>query len=141
MKMAADEQLKPNAGFKALWRFLPMLWPKGEAELKARVVFAMAMVLAGKAVTLASPADVRAENCAFGPHAALFHVRGSDARESQVDLHNCSTMLGQTSAVFRLGAGGPCKIAATNCLFAQPPTANQDSEAVLVPEVGVAFAV
>jgi len=50
--MATAEQSKPNAGFRALWRFLPMLWPKGEAELKARVVFAMLMVLAGKAVTL-----------------------------------------------------------------------------------------
>ena len=32
------------------WRFLPMLWPKGEAELKARVVVAVLLVLAGKAV-------------------------------------------------------------------------------------------
>ena len=32
----SDKQTKPNAGFAALWRFLPMLWPKGEAELKAR---------------------------------------------------------------------------------------------------------
>jgi len=40
---------KPNAGFAALWRFLPMLWPKGEGELKARVIAAMVLVLAGKA--------------------------------------------------------------------------------------------
>ena len=53
--MAADEKVKPNAGFRALWRFLPMLWPRGEAELKARVIFALLMVLAGKAVTLAGP--------------------------------------------------------------------------------------
>ena len=47
------EPKKPNAGFAALWRFLPMLWPKGEAELKARVIAAVLLVLAGKAVTLA----------------------------------------------------------------------------------------
>src|SRR3954464_14115322 len=54
----ADEthqQAKPNGGFAALWRFLPMLWPKGEAELKARVVGALLLVLAGKAAALLMP--------------------------------------------------------------------------------------
>ncbi len=40
---------------QTLLRFLPMLWPKGEAELKARVVAAVLLVLAGKAVVLAMP--------------------------------------------------------------------------------------
>ena len=48
-----EQQAKPNAGFAALWRFLPMLWPKGELELKARVIAALVLVLAGKAVDLA----------------------------------------------------------------------------------------
>src|SRR3954449_9212037 len=51
----SDKQTKPNAGFAALWRFLPMLWPKGEAELKLRVVAAVVLVLAGKAATLLMP--------------------------------------------------------------------------------------
>ena len=38
-----------------LLRFLPMLWPKGEAELKARVVGAVLLVLAGKAAVLIMP--------------------------------------------------------------------------------------
>ncbi|MEO7601658.1 MAG: ABC transporter ATP-binding protein/permease [Sphingomicrobium sp.] len=42
-------------GFAVLWRFLPMLWPKGETELKARVVVAVILVLAGKAAVLAMP--------------------------------------------------------------------------------------
>ena len=46
---------KPNVGFTALWRFLPMLWPRGQAELKLRVVVAVLLVLAGKAVVLAMP--------------------------------------------------------------------------------------
>src|SRR5256885_6622001 len=50
-----EQQPKPNAGFAALWRFLPMLWPKGEAELKARVVGALLLVLAGKAAALLMP--------------------------------------------------------------------------------------
>ena len=49
------QQSKPNAGFAALWRFLPMLWPKGEAELRVRVVAAVILVLAGKAATLLMP--------------------------------------------------------------------------------------
>ena len=54
----ADEAQQPeqkSAGFQTLVRFLPMLWPKGEAELKARVVAAVILVLVGKAVVLAMP--------------------------------------------------------------------------------------
>jgi ATP-binding cassette subfamily B protein len=53
--MASAASTKPNAGFAALWRFLPMLWPKGEAELKARVIAAVLLVLAGKAAVLLMP--------------------------------------------------------------------------------------
>ena len=41
---------KANGGFGALWRFLPMLWPKGQTELKARVVVAVTLVLAFESV-------------------------------------------------------------------------------------------
>jgi ATP-binding cassette subfamily B protein len=51
----AAAQARPKGGFAALWRFLPMLWPKGETELKARVVAAVALVLAGKAAVLVMP--------------------------------------------------------------------------------------
>jgi ATP-binding cassette subfamily B protein len=51
----ATTQTKPSGGFRALWRFLPMLWPKGEAELKARVIVALLLVLAGKAAVLVMP--------------------------------------------------------------------------------------
>jgi ATP-binding cassette subfamily B protein len=53
--MAHQQAAKGNGGFGALWRFLPMLWPKGEAELKLRVVAAVVLVLAGKAATLLMP--------------------------------------------------------------------------------------
>jgi ATP-binding cassette subfamily B protein len=53
----ADEaaQQQSKGGFTALWRFLPMLWPRGEAELKARVIAAVVLVLAGKGVVLLMP--------------------------------------------------------------------------------------
>ena len=54
MAQAAERQDK-GAGFRTLVRFLPMLWPKGETELKARVIAAVVLVLAGKAATLVMP--------------------------------------------------------------------------------------
>ncbi|HEX6073004.1 MAG TPA: ABC transporter ATP-binding protein/permease [Sphingomicrobium sp.] len=53
--MADQATQRAKGGFGALWRFLPMLWPKGEAELKARVVAAVLLVLAGKAAVLLMP--------------------------------------------------------------------------------------
>ncbi|HEX6218877.1 MAG TPA: ABC transporter transmembrane domain-containing protein, partial [Sphingomicrobium sp.] len=55
MADAAGEQDKGGSGFAPLIRFLPMLWPKGEVELKARVVTALLLVLAGKAAVLVMP--------------------------------------------------------------------------------------
>ncbi len=54
-EQTVDDQPRPTSGFNALWRFLPMLWPKGETELKARVVIALVLVLAGKAAVLLMP--------------------------------------------------------------------------------------
>ena len=45
----------PNGGARVLLRFLPMLWPKGETELKSRVVAAVVLVLMGKAAVLVMP--------------------------------------------------------------------------------------
>jgi ATP-binding cassette, subfamily B, heavy metal transporter len=72
----AAEQKKPNAGLAALWRFLPMLWPKGEAELKARVVFAVLLVLAGKAITLIGPYALKLAVDRMSGHAAFAVVAG-----------------------------------------------------------------
>ena len=55
MSSAAPPIEKPKGGFSVLWRFLPMLWPKDDLELRLRVVVALVLVLAGKAITLAMP--------------------------------------------------------------------------------------
>jgi len=44
-----------RGGLNTLLRFLPLLWPKGEGELKARVIAALVLVLAGKAIGLTVP--------------------------------------------------------------------------------------
>ena len=46
---------KPKGSFAVLIRFLPMLWPKDSTELRVRVVVAILLVLAGKAIGLAVP--------------------------------------------------------------------------------------
>lgn len=71
---AITEQPKPNGGFGALWRFLPMLWPKGETELKSRVVVAVLLVLAGKAAVLVMPFAYKAVIDGMSGRAAPFAV-------------------------------------------------------------------
>jgi ABC-type transport system involved in Fe-S cluster assembly fused permease/ATPase subunit len=76
--MASDQTqaAKPNSGLAALWRFLPMLWPKGEAELKVRVIAAVLLVLAGKAVGLAGPYALKLAVDRMSGHAAFAVVAG-----------------------------------------------------------------
>jgi len=76
MAASEDRKDKPNAGFAALWRFLPMLWPRGEAELKTRVVIAVALVLGGKAVTLVGPYALKLAVDRMSGHAAFALVAG-----------------------------------------------------------------
>ena len=69
-----QEKAKPNSGFASLWRFLPMLWPKGEAELKARVIVAVVLVLLGKAATLLMPFAYKAVVDGMSSHKQPFGV-------------------------------------------------------------------
>jgi ATP-binding cassette, subfamily B, heavy metal transporter len=46
---------RPEAGWEAMRRFLPYLWPAGERRLKARVIAAVLLVLLAKAATLVMP--------------------------------------------------------------------------------------
>jgi ATP-binding cassette subfamily B protein len=54
--MAAAEQKEDKGkSLETLLRFLPMLWPRGETEIKARVVGAVILVLLARAATLVMP--------------------------------------------------------------------------------------
>jgi ATP-binding cassette subfamily B protein len=74
MAEESAQTTKPNSGFQALWRFLPMLWPKGEAELKARVIAAVVLVLAGKAAVLLMPFAYKAIVDGMSAHRQAFAV-------------------------------------------------------------------
>ena len=69
----APPDTEPTRGsFAVLWRFLPMLWPKGDLELRLRVVVALLMVLAGKAIVLAMPFAYKAVVDAMSGDRALW---------------------------------------------------------------------
>ncbi len=55
MRDAPPPDTGQKGSLRTIVRFLPMLWPKGETELKARVVVALLLVLLGKATTLLMP--------------------------------------------------------------------------------------
>src|SRR4029453_6359219 len=65
---------KPSGGMKVLLRFLPMLWPKGEFELKVRVIAALVLVLAGKAAVLLMPFAYKAVIDQMSGRTATFGV-------------------------------------------------------------------
>ena len=65
---------KKTSGLRPLIRFLPMLWPKGEPELRVRVVAALLLVLAGKAVVLAMPFAYKAVIDRMSAGGAAFSV-------------------------------------------------------------------
>ncbi len=55
MRDSSADTGQVRGGAQTLLRFLPMLWPKGEAELKARVIAAVLLVFAGKGAVLLMP--------------------------------------------------------------------------------------
>jgi ABC-type multidrug transport system fused ATPase/permease subunit len=74
--MAPAEQVsdKPKGGFGTLLRFLPMLWLPGETALKARVIGAVLLVLAGKATVLLMPFAYKAVIDRMSEGAAAFGI-------------------------------------------------------------------
>ncbi|PSJ36705.1 ABCB family ABC transporter ATP-binding protein/permease [Allosphingosinicella deserti] len=55
MRPLENSDTSPKAGWSALRRFLPYLWPAGEPALKTRVVIAVLLVLIAKGATLIMP--------------------------------------------------------------------------------------
>ncbi|MBV9931665.1 MAG: metal ABC transporter permease, partial [Alphaproteobacteria bacterium] len=55
MRPLENPDTTPRAGWKALRRFLPYLWPAHAPALRARVIVAVLLVLAAKAATLVMP--------------------------------------------------------------------------------------
>ncbi|MEO8175860.1 MAG: ABC transporter ATP-binding protein/permease [Sphingomicrobium sp.] len=113
MATATTVKERRNGGYRTLLRFLPMLWPKGEAELKARVIVAVLLVLLSKAAVLVMPFAYKAVidrmsggAVAFGVVAALV-VAYSVARFAGVLADNLRNALFE-----KVGQGAARKLAA-----------------------------
>ena len=93
-----------------------------------------------EAILLTRSAAVAADNCAFGPHAALFCFRGPKVheRDTEITLSHCSAMLRGDEAAFHLDAGGSCRLSVNHCLFSCPLGASEveGDGAVLVRQTG-----
>jgi predicted Ser/Thr protein kinase len=72
------------------------------------------------AVMVNGAGHVDALNCAFGPHGALFHLRGpSSSFASGAVLQNCSAFVVHGPA-FRLDGDGQWSVSAKQCIFSSP---------------------
>jgi serine/threonine protein kinase len=76
---------------------------------------------AQSAVTLTGQqVAVRANNCAFGPHAVLFHLRGGGTRATnRIRLRNCSAFV-VDGPVFRLDKDAACSLEVDHSVFSCP---------------------
>jgi hypothetical protein len=64
---------------------------------------------------------VEADNCAFGPHDAVFRLAGTGPEdEAMVTLRHCSVQAAARSAVFDLADGARARIDVTASLFSRP---------------------
>ncbi|PWG02543.1 ABCB family ABC transporter ATP-binding protein/permease [Sphingosinicella humi] len=68
-----NETERPQAGWAAMRRFLPYLWPAGDRALKSRVILAVILVLLAKGATLTMPFAYKAaiDRMAAGMEAAV----------------------------------------------------------------------
>jgi hypothetical protein len=79
------------------------------------------------AITLTGPADVRATDCAFGPHAVLFHLRGNTGpQDTLVRLDRCSALV-VDGPVFRLDRRAGAAFRVERSLFSLPAGSPADN--------------
>src|SRR5207245_6986083 len=88
------------------------------------------------AVTAHGPARIIATDCAFGPHDALFRLRGTRRTpdSTAVTLRNCSALL-RSGAAFELEDGVSARLSVSNSIFSAPNGKNGDSP-VLIRQTG-----
>ena len=87
------------------------------------------------AVAVAGSGEVNAWNCAFGPHAELFHF-GDRTGETDLQLFHCSALLSGGSA-FYLEDSVACRLAVSHCLFSQPEAPEAAGGAALIRQASL----
>jgi hypothetical protein len=80
------------------------------------------------AVAVNGSAEVYPTSCAFGPHGALFHVRGRDKPfNARLTLVSCSAFVVHGPA-FRLDDAGSCQVSVKSCIFSCPATGGRSKD-------------
>jgi hypothetical protein len=95
------------------------------------------------AVVRRGAVQVRATDCAFGPHLAAFRLEGSPGEgEGKVALRRCSVLAARRSAVFEVPAGAAAALEAASTLVSRPdgsgPGMTEGEGAVLIRQEGLA---
>jgi serine/threonine protein kinase len=110
----------------------------GDAEGSPAVRLSECLFVRGAhAIQLAGRGTLTAVNCAFGPHRALVHLRGT-SRDTVVRFEHCSALMDNTAAVL-LEDSAAARIAAGHCLFSRPQIETTDEpagDAVLIRQIG-----
>ncbi|NNC48599.1 MAG: ABC transporter ATP-binding protein/permease [Sphingomonas sp.] len=109
---SSSKPSEDGGSLKTLWRFLPMLWPRGEPALKARVVIAVLLVLASKAAVLTVPFAYKAIIDGMAVENAAFTIVAGTVAGYAV-LYVLSTLVDQLrNAIFeRVGQNAARKLA------------------------------
>ncbi len=93
--------------------------PEGAERMTLRLSECL-FLRGGRAVQLLGPARLTLEQCAFGSHAAVVHLRDTGgAAQTAVRLEHCSVMLEQ-GAVVHAEDGAGAQVVAGHCLFSRP---------------------
>jgi hypothetical protein len=79
MSSAAPETEKQKGSFAVLWRFLPMLWPKQDTELRLRVVATMPTRYESRGACAAATGPALADNSDFDFPTLLAECRPAKA--------------------------------------------------------------
>jgi hypothetical protein len=102
------------------------------------IIFGHCYFSAGQAaVSVKGSAHIIQSNCAFGPHACLFHLWGQDKDDkTEVFLSNISAQVAQGPA-FRLDDNSSCVLGVQHSIFSCPDNANSHDQPDLIRETGV----
>jgi serine/threonine protein kinase len=84
------------------------------------------------AVVRRGAVEVRAADCAFGPHATAFRLEGKGTRAVALAAEHCSVIAGDHAAVFAFAAGAGGRLDLRGCLFARPAAPEEGAGAVLL---------
>jgi hypothetical protein len=100
---------------------------------KLRVWFKKCYFKTGQdAIAVEGAADIVAEDCGFGPHNALFHLRGKNNKpESKIHLRDCSAFVVNGPA-FRLDEQAFCELWLDYSIFSCPESSIFGDEQALI---------